>query len=409
MKKRRVQVSMVAATAFALLTGCIFQPEPRVVQGEPYPAPGAKPQQEHRDSGSVKAEASPSATALDVTLSQPTECRDQTPMVRDVTTERKANVMEQYINGGSAVGLGALGLGVMLAPCTTTPSGTSSNPNPPSQPCTSDEQNSRKVTGGVIIGVGALFGVAFLYNVIRAHDSKETVPVHVEPQWKSCETHPVTSTPLHLDLADGQQLVQTTNGQGQAHFDLTAVRWTDDALKAGQARVATGGQQLASVNLTSLPQYADWKRRQQQQQIGDALAEVEQGLAELRSPRWTYEQADRFEQVKGRTNQIAAGKDKLGPVEQARVASVQRQVEELASSHSQEIAVAAQARAEAARERQAAAALQEGHAQCRALSMRCNDCQAICWWKMTHSPCYNKASEATACMDATKQCMDRCN
>ena len=204
----------------AILTGCIFQPEPKIVQGEPYAAPGAKTQEEHRDVGSPKVETALSANALDVTVSQPIECRDQTPLVRDVETQRTANVTEQWMNGGGAALFGGLGAYALAAPCTSTPDATQSNPDPTPRPCTSKEENEQQIAGGVLLGVGALFGAAFVYNVIKARDSKETVPVHVERPWTTCGVRPVSGSALHLDLADGQQLVQTTNAQGQAHFDL---------------------------------------------------------------------------------------------------------------------------------------------------------------------------------------------
>lgn len=388
MKRGSAHIS-TSIVALSLLSGCIFQPEPRIVQGEPYPAPGAKPQEERRDSGSPKVETTPSATTLDVTLSQSTECRDQTPMVRDVLVERKANVMEQYINSGSALGLAGIGTYVMLAPCTTTPSGTSSNPNPPSQPCTADEKDGRTITGGVLIGVGALFGAAFVYNIIRARDSKETVPVREERKWKSCGTRPMANTPVQLELADGQQVPQTTDAQGHARFDLTAVRWTDAALKTGQARI-TGPDRITptTVSLSALPQYGEWQRRDNAEREHDRLAhtlqEVEEGLAGLRSAQWTYQQADLFEGVKDKMRRLNGGRDKLTAAEQARATSASTQVDQLASAHAQEIAIAAEQRAAQraaeAEERRQQAAAQQSKSSCHQACDRGADTRA----------CYNQ-------------------
>lgn len=265
--KRGIARTSISSIAFAaLLSGCIFQPEPRIVQGEPYPDPNAKTQVERRGMGTPKAETVVSTSALDVTLSQATECRDQTPKVRDVTTERHANSMWQIINGSGAIIFGGLGAYALAGDCTVTPEPTASNQTPASRPCTGKEEGQATGLGVGLIATGALFGAAFIYNVIKARDSKETVPVQVARDWGTCGTRPVADTSLHLDFADGQQIVQTTNAQGQAHFDLTGVRWTDRALKDHEARLASGGQQLASVDLSGLPQYSEWQRGQQQQQ-----------------------------------------------------------------------------------------------------------------------------------------------
>lgn len=262
--KRGIAHISASVVISALLTGCIFQQEPKIVQGDPYPTPGAKNQEDHRDVGSPKVETAQSPGALDVTVTQAAECRDQTPMVRDVTTERQANTMWQIVNGSGAILFGGLGAYALAADCTVTPDPTASNQNPASRPCTSKEQGQTTGLGVGFVATGALFTAAFIYNVIKARDSRETVPVSVERDWKKCGARPLASAPLHLDLADGQQIEQTTNAQGQAHFDLTKVRWTDEALKGHQAHLRSGGQQLASVDLTKLPQYAEWQRRQQE-------------------------------------------------------------------------------------------------------------------------------------------------
>jgi hypothetical protein len=289
-KRSIAQVSTSIATT-ALLTGCIFQPEPKIVQGEPYPASGTKTQQERRDVGSLKVETSPSASALDVTITQPVECRDGTPMVRDVTTVRETNGMEQLINGGSAVLLGGIGAAVMLSPCTTTPSGTSSNPNPPSQPCTSDEKDTRTVTGGVLIGTGALFGAAFLYNIIRARDSRETVPAQMEASWKACATKPLANVAATLKFADGKTCSGTTDNAGRVSFQVASVRWTDDALRPGSAEINVGDK-TTSVSLASLPAYVAWKEKEQavaQQVEQQCTAHCEQeALACMRFTRDTF-------------------------------------------------------------------------------------------------------------------------
>lgn len=258
----RISTGFVLA---GLLSGCIFQQAPNITQGTPYPDPSSKTQQEHRDVGKPKAETAISANALDVTLTQSAECRDETPMVRDVTTERHANTMWQVVNGGGAILFGGLGAYALAGDCTVTPEPTASNQNPASRPCTGKEEGQATALGVGLAATGALFGAAFIYNIIKARDSKETVPVHVARDWGSCGTKPVAGASLHLDLADGQQIVATTDAQGQAHFDLTGVRGTDGAFKSPQAHLASGGQQLASVDLTKLPQYAEWQRRQQEQ------------------------------------------------------------------------------------------------------------------------------------------------
>lgn len=297
----RVATALVTTV---VLSGCIFQQDPKVVEGAPYAAPSAKSEDEHRDVGSPKMEAAPSANAVDVTLTQANECRDRTPMVRDVETHRTANVTEQWINGGSAGLLGGIGIYALVAPCTTTPDATKDNPSPASRDCTAKEENGQKIAGGVLLGVGALFGAAFVYNVIKARDTKETVPVQTTAQWKACGTRPVADSSLHLDFGDGQQVVATTNAQGQAHFDLSSVRWSDEVLKARHAKVASGGQQLGNVDLTHMPQYTEWQRRQQQdneqrrKEVAHdaalkALQEIESG-SRTAGPPWTEPRMNTF-------------------------------------------------------------------------------------------------------------------
>ncbi len=281
---KRGPISAIFLAMLTALNGCIFQQEPKVVQGEPYPDPGGKTHVDRRDVGGAKTETALSANALDVTMTQPSECRDETPMVRDVTTERQANTMWQVVNGGGAILFGGLGAYALAGDCTVTPDPTASNQNPASRPCTGKEEGQATALGVGLVATGALFGAAFIYNVIKARDSKETAPIRVARDWKTCGTRPVAGEPLHLDLADGQQVVQTTNAQGQAHFDLAAVRWTDEALKSPQARVGSGSQQLASVDLTALPQYVQWKS-------ANDKAETQRRLAEEKTQHIQAEQA----------------------------------------------------------------------------------------------------------------------
>lgn len=268
-----------AAGMAMLLAGCIFQPEPRLVQGEPYPAPEAKTHVEQRFIGAPKVETAPSANAVDVTITQSAECRDRTPMVRDVTTERKANTAEQWVNGGGAV-LG-LGLGALLLAndCSIKPDATPSDPNPASRPCTGDEARTQNIAGGVLLGSGALFAAAFVYNIIKARDSKETVPVRVDRDWGTCGMRPMASSPVRLVFGDGQHVEQITDAAGRARFDLSTIRWTDAALSSGKANVTNAsGQELASFDLAALPQYISWSRDRGQRQAvaeGQANAQVE--------------------------------------------------------------------------------------------------------------------------------------
>lgn len=286
----RVLAALLCGAMFPLgVTGCILQPEPKVVQGDPYPAPNAKTQEEHRDVGTPKGETAVSANALDVTLTQPTECRDQTPMVRDVTTERQANIWEQV---GNATGAGLFGLigGIALAaPCTNTPAATPSNPNPPSTPCTSDETQKQHTLGYVSLGIAGLSTAAFIYNVIKARDSKETVPVRVDHEWKACGMRPVSGAPLHLDLADGQKIAQATDARGNAHFDLATIPWNAAALEPGRANVvAENGQVLGTADLSRLPQYVAWQQERDRRQEEARNGQRRQGYAAL---------VDRSEQV----------------------------------------------------------------------------------------------------------------
>ena len=321
---RRGRISATLLAMLATLNGCIFQQEPKVVQGEPYPDPGGKTHVERRDVGAAKAETSLSANSLDVTMTQPSECRDETPMVRDVTTERQANTMWQVVNGGGAILFGGLGAYALAGDCSVTPEPTASNQNPASRACTGKEEGQATALGVGLVATGALFGAAFIYNVIKARDSKETAPVRVARDWRTCGMRPVAGVPLHLDLADGQQVVQTTNAQGQAHFDLTAVRWTDEALKGHQAHIASGGQELASVDLTKLPQYAEWQKKQQEQakaqdsqqqrEVAErthtanlaTIQEVERGITKLTPKRIDAAQVALFQDLLNKLKEAAA-------------------------------------------------------------------------------------------------------
>jgi hypothetical protein len=262
MKEGRMKITRgtsalpILAVLGAVSSGCIFQEEPRVVRSEPYRDPRVETHEECRATSGTVANETISENRVDVSLSQATECRDTAPRVQEVKTERHANVLWQVTNGSMFALLGGLGAYALASPCTTRPDPTSSNPNPASVPCTDKEQGQTTALGVGLMGAGVLFGAAFIYNVIRAHDTTEIVPAPRSEAWVSKGLRPVPNSPVNLVFIDGQRVPQQTDATGHTVFDFSSTSWSLPILGAGSAKLeGANGREMGTLNLSSLPSF----------------------------------------------------------------------------------------------------------------------------------------------------------
>jgi len=255
---------LLGALAIAVATnGCILQPDAVEVRSAPRPAPSATVNHERRDSVSLMVENASSSGSSDVVVSQPFECRDQAPAwVQDVEKRRSASKYEQLINGSAFLAFGGIGAAALAADCTTTPDASKANPNPVSSPCTAKDKGTQYALGGSLLGLGALFGAAFVYNVIKARDITDTQPVAAPPaEWKKCGTKPIASTSVRLVFADQQAVDGKMDSEGRAHFDVSTVRWSDATCMSNTARFTeSDGATYRSVGIDSLPRCAELAR-----------------------------------------------------------------------------------------------------------------------------------------------------
>jgi len=241
--------------AIGALTGCILQPEPVIARGPPHGAPDVT--EEHRESSELQALPEQVGNGLDITLAHPNECRDRKPMQQEIETHRHAYFYEQALNALGFAALGGYGVYALTASCTTTPAASAANPSPTAQPCTTDQKSQTQLVGGSLIGIGALFGAAFVYNVLRARDTTETIEIPSE--WHACPA-PVGNTAVRLVLG-GQQLDGTTDASGHVHFG--PIYWLPENLESGKGELVLRDTNAhVALSLTSLPAYTRWKQRE---------------------------------------------------------------------------------------------------------------------------------------------------
>jgi hypothetical protein len=230
-----------------------------------------------------------------VSVTQGMECRDQTPMVQDVTTERSTNFWVQAGNLTGFLALGGAGVAVLATPCTTQADATAANPNPPSQPCsTSDQGTTHTAVGAVLTGLGVLAGAAFVYNIVRARDTTETTPATTtSTDWVACGTKPVANAPVTL-TAGGVTITGTTNDRGKATLDVGAIASASSDPQSASVTVEapSGKHASSSISLATAPAYIAWKQvvnaveSQKQKEIFErTIVEVEQGLTQLEHTR----------------------------------------------------------------------------------------------------------------------------
>jgi hypothetical protein len=104
-----------------------------------------------------------------------------------------------------------------------------------------------------------------------------------QPEWTSCSSLPLSGASVRLILSDGQAVPATTDAKGRAHFDASAVPWTDDAFKSGQGRLAVGTDPaVGSFSLIGLPQYKVWQEKRAAESVlardTKALDDIESAL-----------------------------------------------------------------------------------------------------------------------------------
>ena len=216
----------------------------------------------------IKTEVS--GNLVNVTVEQPTECREtlRSPMDHETGIERSLQngTLAQVINVGTAAALIAGGVAVYSSAggsCTKTPELTAQNPNPASRPCTAEEANKEKQTSQARgIGITSLSVLplgAFVWNIFRAKDDKKTAKTTEEKtsDWTACGARPLEGVHLTLKLAPSSvdngesRLAAITDGMGRATFDLSSVRSSRD--RAELLVTLPQGARTSDVSLRGTP------------------------------------------------------------------------------------------------------------------------------------------------------------
>ena len=259
-------VSLAAAAIMCSAAACASY-ETKNVINNPRPDP-ARPAQTERQrmEGELVAGARASGNVVKVLVTKPVLCRDltTTPMIADVTDE-KALTSEgrgaQYLLGGGAVVLAALGGYYLASPCTKTESGAGGQEL--EVRCTSDEASKQKGTGVGLLVLGGAAGGMFAVNVARTQDESAVRSVQAartESPWQECDSEPMEGIKVHL-VYRGHGWAALTDDRGRATFDMTTEQPQRGMERDPVARIRVDGRDLAEVDLSSLDVYQDWRHK----------------------------------------------------------------------------------------------------------------------------------------------------
>ncbi len=314
--------------------------------------------------------AKASANLVAVKVMDRKECRDllRTPMERVDETKRTLSngTIAQGTNlvlGGGLLALGIAGFASIGTSCSKSPDASTQNPNPASRPCTLDEQkkqdNSNAAVGAISTGLALVPIGLFVWNIFRAKDERTTAPLEPkleESGWKACTSQPMANAPIVMTA--GRVTVNSrTNDQGEATLDISPIASASieaDPVNALVTVIANGTSASASVSLTDTPAYDAWKaaalkdantKKAEQaakteeeaahtaqvktEHARAALGELEQGLAALRTPKWTDEQRTTFFRLSRLVEQIGAEKDNLTEPERRRMLAAGKRLDAL--------------------------------------------------------------------------------
>ncbi len=263
--------SVVAAALLA--TGCVPHVDEQTTR-TPRPSVSERPRitPERRDLD-PEVDASVEGNAVKVRVQQKTECRDviSTPMEQDEITRRTLSNGQlaqagNLVLGGGLLALGIAGFASIGSSCSaniTEP--TEQNPNPPTRPCTTDEQkeqNTRNAAiGGVSTGLALVPLGLFVWNILRAKDEKKTTPLSAkveETTWEGCDVKPLPNAMVSLQ-AGSVSASAKTDAEGKAIFDLDQFATSKSDPKQATVGVEKDGRSAStSIALTMAPFYERW-------------------------------------------------------------------------------------------------------------------------------------------------------
>jgi len=259
---RFVGVTMALVSTGAV--ACIPAISSEDAKSPPYSSPDATTTREHRMQPIAVAKVSDPDT-IAVTVFTQRECRDGTPMVRDVGTRHhlQGGAASYVVNAlGSAI-LAGVGIGLLATSCDA------------SNGCTPQQGQTVQLTGGVVLASAAIPIALIIWNAIRSSDNVSTVPAENDRPWEACgKRTPLSSTTVALKLSDGQTIGAQTDSDGDATIDLSDASISDSALSTGKASVIVNGKlATGGVTFAGLSKYEAWKAAAAQARESAARAE----------------------------------------------------------------------------------------------------------------------------------------
>lgn len=276
MSERATRLRRVTLGLALGLNSCVPHVDEQVVQ-TPHPSTTESAHRiKERQQALPDFHFSVSGDILSIRSEQRTECRTQitAPMEEDTETRRtlQGGFWAQTGNVVGAAALAVAGVAVYAnaasASCSMTPPASTANPNPMAMPCTPDQQQQQTAQtrgiGAILAGCAIIPLGAFVWNLVRAHDDKETRTLPTKTttsEWETCGTKPLSNARLTLTLAaasrDGAETVlsTTTDGEGGAQFDLSDARSLSDEARLSSI-TAEGLHSSERVSLTGTPMRA---------------------------------------------------------------------------------------------------------------------------------------------------------
>ena len=202
------------------VSGCFAKPVENVVISPARPDPTARPAvaREERESAPTLS-TSVSDTTLDVQVTRRTDCQDvtSTPTVHDVETRQSTSRLGQV---GNVIGALVFGVG-----------GAAFIPG--------GDHPGQSAIGIFAVAIGATFVTAFVSNIMRTHDTRETIPGAPERVvfgFRACATSPLAD--VRLITTVGRTLFRATTGAtGHVVFDLSAVEPTAELVRLPTVQV----------------------------------------------------------------------------------------------------------------------------------------------------------------------------
>lgn len=281
----------IAAAIVEMLSGClpaVQEKQVRVIRAD------GKPTNRQEQKNAILSSATLEQESVKVFVQNRQECRSvtETPMAEDSGIERTLSrgTLAQATNltlSGLLLAAGISGYNnAANRSCNKTVSvpPTPTNPNPVDveRSCTPEEKNQQTselrnwsifIASSSIIPLGA-----FVWNLGRAKDSIKTMPVlpRVESSnWDSCGAPtPAIGVPVEVVIG-GIKKQAKTNAKGEVFFSLSDFSSEKEPNEALVVVLPDQDRIISSVKLLETKIYADWDRRQKEQD-SKRKAEVEE-------------------------------------------------------------------------------------------------------------------------------------